>query len=256
MKGSMREAQDGFAELKDVDEQTFVRFCQYAYIGDYTIAQYEVILDSPVTARQNASLQGHECDATVPTDEILNSKKKDKKKKGVMSDFSFETSCVSCGHTPDLVTASSGKQALLNDFQRRYYPVSISTFQPHRNSGEDEDYTNIFLCHSRIYVFAEKYDIASLRTLALYKLHQMLKAFKLHGKWIGDIVSLIKYSYNNDNTRDNEVGQEVDSLRKLVVHYVACVFEIVARDHSFLALMEEGGPFVRDLMSMLLKRMD
>jgi hypothetical protein len=49
----MREAQDGFAGMKDVDAQTFVRFCEYIYIGDYTTVQYEVMLDSFVTAAQN-----------------------------------------------------------------------------------------------------------------------------------------------------------------------------------------------------------
>lgn len=264
MKGSMREAQNGFAELEDVDEQTFVRFCEYAYIGDYTAAQYEVLLDSSVTAEQNACLQDNvTADSYLPSSEItpeeqrdfLAAKKRDKKKKAVMSDLNFDISCVVCGHTPALAITSSGKQNLINDFQGRYYPVSIPTSQPRRKSGECEDYTNLFLCHSRIYVFAEKYDIASLRMLALHKLHQMLKTFKVCGKRIGDIVNLVQYSYNNDNTRDNEVGQEIDSLRKLVIHYVACVFEIVARDNSFLSLMEEGGPFVRDLMNMLLKRM-
>jgi hypothetical protein len=36
MMGSMREAKAGEGELMDVDEQTFVRFCQYAYTGDYS----------------------------------------------------------------------------------------------------------------------------------------------------------------------------------------------------------------------------
>jgi len=31
----MREAQDRFAEMKDVDAQTFARFCEYVYIGEY-----------------------------------------------------------------------------------------------------------------------------------------------------------------------------------------------------------------------------
>lgn len=36
MNGGMCEAQNGEAVLKDVDEQTFARFCQWAYVGYYT----------------------------------------------------------------------------------------------------------------------------------------------------------------------------------------------------------------------------
>ncbi len=37
------------------------------------------------------------------------------------------------------------------------------------------------------------------------------------------------------------VGQNVDSLRWMVVHFVACVMEKVAMDAGFLALLEEAS---------------
>jgi hypothetical protein len=55
-------------------------------------------------------------------------------------------------------------------------------------------------------VFAEKYNITSLRTLALYKSHKTPENFKVYGKLIEDIATLVQYSYNNDNTRDHGVG--------------------------------------------------
>ncbi len=119
---------------------------------------------------------------------------------------------------------------------------------------ECEDYTDVFLCHARVYVFAEKYDIARLRALALYKLQQTFKVFHVYNKRTGDIVSLVRCIYSNDNTPDSGVGQDIDEFRKLMIHYVACVFETVAKDDGFLVLMEEGGPFIRDLTNMLLKR--
>ena len=42
----MQEAQAGSADLKDVEQHTFIRFCEYAYMGDYTHADHEVMLDS------------------------------------------------------------------------------------------------------------------------------------------------------------------------------------------------------------------
>ena len=38
INGHMSEAQEGFAEIKDVDEGTFVRFIQWAFSGDYEAA--------------------------------------------------------------------------------------------------------------------------------------------------------------------------------------------------------------------------
>ncbi|KAH6722047.1 hypothetical protein BKA61DRAFT_166843 [Leptodontidium sp. MPI-SDFR-AT-0119] len=46
MNGSMCEALNGVATLEEVDEQTFVRFCEYAYRGDYTPAQQQIVLPS------------------------------------------------------------------------------------------------------------------------------------------------------------------------------------------------------------------
>ena len=74
----MREAQDGFAELEDVDEQTFVRFCEYAYMGDYITAQYEVLLDSSVAVEQNACLRDDvTADSYLPSSDITPEKPRD-----------------------------------------------------------------------------------------------------------------------------------------------------------------------------------
>ena len=42
----MSEAQSEFAVLDDVDKQTFIRFCRYAYTGDYVAADPDILLDS------------------------------------------------------------------------------------------------------------------------------------------------------------------------------------------------------------------
>lgn len=42
----------------------------------------------------------------------------------------------------------------------------------------------------------------------------------------------------------------MDDLRELVTCCVACVFEVMAKDTSFLDVMAGGGPFVRDLTSI------
>lgn len=42
MKGPMREAQDGTATLHDVEVDSFIRFAEYIYGGDYNVVQHTV----------------------------------------------------------------------------------------------------------------------------------------------------------------------------------------------------------------------
>jgi len=236
--------------MDDTDEQTFVRFCEYAYTGDYTPAQSEF----PLASKNATTLF-----STVDDEECFRSSSSKKKKKKGKSSFAFdgldepdesveaiEPYCGRCNNRKE--------QILWDEFQIRDYSVISPRFRPRENFEECKSNTSPFLYHARIYVFADKYDITTLRNLALDKLHQTLRSFKAAGIQTESLVDLIRFSYSNDNTRDNEAGQDVDGLRKMVVHFVACVFENVVKDENFLALMEDGGPLPRDLVGLLAKR--
>jgi hypothetical protein len=120
------------------------------------------------------------------------------------------------------------------------------------NWAAEENYTPVFLGHARLYVFAEKYGISTLRTLTLSKLHQTLVYFTLFDERIGDIIALVRYAYSNDNTPDHE-GEKVDSLRRLVAQYIVRESMTFGNTEEFRSLLEEGGPFVRDLWSLMWK---
>lgn len=110
-----------------------------------------------------------------------------------------------------------------------------------------EDYTEVFLCHARLYVLAEKYDIEPPRRLTKQKLHQTLISFTLYKERVGDIVALLRYTYANTPDRDHAT----DELRELVMKYIVCKYDKMAPSEEFLDLMEEGGACVRDCLSML-----
>jgi len=124
---------------------------------------------------------------------------------------------------------------------------SIDT-QAQVNADPCEDHTEVFLCHARLYVFAEKYDIEPLKMLTRRKIHQALVIFILHTSRVGDIVALLRYVYANTPDRDNTR----DDLRELVMQYVVCHFERMAPSKEYLSLMEEGGACVSDCLSMML----
>lgn len=237
MNGLMREASEGVAELEDIDEQTFVRFCEYAYTGDYTPTQRHHI---PAASTHD------QAETSLSTEHFFGTPKK-KKGKGTALFSSFEiadNSCDQCGR------GAIPKQILWDNFKRRDYLVVSPKSQP----SEKLEECDTFLCHARVYVFADKYDIANLRILALDKLHQLLCGFKVAESQMGAIVDLIRYSYSNDNTKDNEAGHTRDSLRSMVAEFAVCHFEIIVKDNSFLELMGEGGYFPQDLTVLLRKR--
>ena len=117
----------------------------------------------------------------------------------------------------------------------------------HVNSEHCEDYTEVFLCHARLYVFAEKYDIQPLRKLSKHNMHRLLSNFCLYTERVGDIVALLRYVYENTPHR----AHMRDELRDLVMQYIVCQYDKMAPSEEFLDLMEEGGACVRDCLSML-----
>jgi hypothetical protein len=115
------------------------------------------------------------------------------------------------------------------------------------NSHAKQDYTGVFLAHAGLYVFADKYGIEPLESLSLHKLYMTLKSFTLYRARIGDILKLVRYAY------ENGPDYESNKLRALVSEYVACEIDTIGKAKRFLALMEEGGLFVRDFWKLVQK---
>lgn len=90
------------------------------------------------------------------------------------------------------------RQELKASFIRHEHTVrqGIISLPPARaNRGANEDYTEVFLSHARLYVFADKYDIQPLKTLALEELHDKLATYTLYRGRTGDILALLRYVY-------------------------------------------------------------
>lgn len=266
----MLEAKEGCAFLEDVDEQTFVRFSEYAYVGDYTTAEPEIFLDSSMTENTEVGVNG----ATAASDEDglplrknydfgsvielvepsiayadpiedewgFEASKKKSKKKAAFVDNSTEPP-----------VPQSKKSILWDSFKSKLYTTSHPSFQPRKNRKACEIYTPVFLSHARLYVFAEKYDIRPLKNLSLHKLQRTLSEFNLYLERVGDVVELLQYIY--ENTGEHENGK-VDDLRSLVAHYTACVVEKLAENDEFQGLLERAGSFVRDLIKRITERLD
>ncbi len=237
----MSEAKEGCALLEDVDEGTFVRFSQYAYTGDYITADSDILLDSSTIASTHlvsneASIDGDGQEAPSlsppsapnyaqpepepepklePTRDLslFGISKKDKKKGKARSKWADKLEDIaSRAEEPAAVAPRSKKSETWDKFKSQAYATSKLAFQPRNNRESCEDYTEVFLCHARLYVFADEYDVGPLRDLSLHRLQRTLAEFILDDKRAEDIVNLLRYNYSNTTG----CPESVDDLRLLV----------------------------------------
>jgi hypothetical protein len=73
--------------------------------------------------------------------------------------------------------ACSKKSELWGNFKSKANSTSKPAFQPRKNRESCEDYTEVFLRHARLYVFADKYDVDGLKDLSLHMLQRTLAEF-------------------------------------------------------------------------------
>ena len=160
---------------------------------------------------------------------------------------------VSFSHAQTSIMRSPG-QDLKESFIKRREAVrkhSISLPQPRENQAPNEDYTEVFLSHAHLYVFADKYDIQTLKTLALEELQAILKIFNLYLERTGDIIALLRYVYANTGEPD----EGVEDMRVLLTHYIGFEMDTMMKDDDFRDLMiRDGGSLLGDFMTMVGKR--
>ena len=219
MNGHVAEAQQGFAVLKEVDEGTFTRFAQWAYSGYYIGATHEV---KPYPSeKEYTPAQGNF--------------------------IAWESSDIEA-------IKNSIKTDLKGSFKSKfdkYLSSSSSLRLPRKNDNPAEDYTNVFLSHARVYVFADQYDVQGLRSSAVKELQLALAHYFLYPERTGDIIALMQYIYSNE-------GKSVsgfDDLRSVLTAYMSCEMDTLMKDSAFKELMfEDGGALLGDFMKAVEKR--
>ncbi|KAK0372000.1 hypothetical protein CLIM01_10650 [Colletotrichum limetticola] len=225
--GSMKEAQERSVQWLDVDVPTFVRFGEFIYTGDYHAAPYTSRI-VPVPVDSDAS-------PAEPVAEIVRAPSFTKRKKGAT--WNSKSSAY--------LRPASG--SLWSEFSQLYADFSPTNV---RENGPSDDYTDVFLGHAKVYVFAGCYGIATLRALSLGKLRKTLEIFALYQAGVQDVIRLIRYCYQN--TAD-KVSEE-DELRILVNMYTACKVETLWEDADFAGLVETNGEYAKGLINFIVRR--
>lgn len=275
LNGSMKEANEHCVYWEDVDEKTFLRFAQWAYTGEYSPAEPDII----ATSAQLANLE-HSAAPNAPVDNTAKSLSsfyvgtEDEKKDqcdhcGIVFRLSHSRPCDSCRKSFGTLYCSncgrdqqnscskcwkvpqkmSKKQTMIQAFNNSTGYLSPTVLHtPRKNRESCEEYGEVFLSHARLYTLADKYDIPELRKLSLHKIYASLKEFTLYPNRIGDVVNLASYSFENTITGDR--------LRTLLVDYCACIVEDMVQNEGFKDLVDRTPDFAYGLIKKLGNRLD
>ncbi|CAO1602573.1 hypothetical protein XANCAGTX0491_006181 [Xanthoria calcicola] len=267
INGDMSETQKGYAVLEEDDQGTFGRFAEWVNKGYYTSGE---VIDRSLdesTSEKSLVVNG-ECEKRMESpaeglrpDEVL--VVEDELPRAVFeptaswnaqepSDFGFVTSPRSLKQKRKI--SLTPRMQLKESFIQRKTVIrqeNSSVPAPLPNQSPQEDYTDVFLSHAQLYVFAEKYDIKTLKQLALENLHASLAIYTLYKERTGDIVDLLRYVYANTS----ETVDDVEDLRTLLTLYMGYEMDTLMQDEDFRDLMvADGGPLLADFMRMVMKR--
>lgn len=279
INSGMQESETRCAKIEDVRVDDFIRFCGYAYRGDYTVPPWEELPPGPsFIPGKNQQSKDDGCeDWAQPT------KKKEKAKQAEVA-LSWDESAAAPEPAPSepcfiedypqevevyeepaappafksrYVARNISRTPLRTQFNSRNYlndggpkNLILQHFEPKSNSAADQNFTPVFLAHARLYSFAHLRLIMPLKELTLHKLHKTLMNFKLYTKRVGDVIELAKYAYSNPDLPDRNDDGTIDDLRKLVIEYIVCEMDTIGNCDEFVKYIEEGGEFVGDFWRM------
>jgi hypothetical protein len=245
--GHMVEAHDGLALLDDVDADTFVGFCEFAYTGDYRSRMTE--LEPDIASRSAAAIEQEQ--TRGDTLEIWDQPVAEEPRAAKEDIWGFGWSVPPGKKNKEKKTSHTIQiSQLWTDFLKLTYekpPSLISDEKPKLVNGDQASaptITRSLLYHAKIYVFAEKYLIDTLRMLCLRKLHTDLRDFHLTLQTSGLILEVLEFTYAHTERKESRD----DELRMLVIHYVACKGEILKRNSNIRSLLEANREMAYDLL--------
>ncbi|KAH8903347.1 hypothetical protein BR93DRAFT_931373 [Coniochaeta sp. PMI_546] len=248
VNGQMMEACEDCAVWADVDQDTFVRFCKFAYTGDYDGAEPSPIVDlSDETKTEEARVALSK--VKIPS---TSHKRHISGRGSAASSVKPKTGYWdSSDPLPQAVTRDRHAADLWYAWIERYDVDTRWDPRLFQNRG-DEDCTMVLLCHARLAVFADYHGISALETLALTKLAAVLATINLYKSATRNVAQLASYVYMNTVQLNNATR----GLRDLVSSYSACEMEILWKSVEFQKVFETYPEFAKDLTDRLITRFE
>jgi hypothetical protein len=185
INGHMKEAQDNVAEWDDMQPSTFARLAEFAYTGNYTTPKLTRRIGKPTFTFDDLDAEGKGAWG------------KENELEGRCSVNAFPTD-------------TTGRYTR---FREAKYPAPRARLKAEITTEGHQDYSKIFLCHARVYVAVDKYDILEAKALTLHRLYRTLLVWVDNLDSIQDLVDLVRYVFPNTVRGDR--------MRTLVAHYAS-----------------------------------
>ncbi|KAL2071827.1 hypothetical protein VTL71DRAFT_13062 [Oculimacula yallundae] len=246
VRSGLSESETGHATWDNVSKETFVRFAQFAYTGDYSVPK---LMPREVVALhdKDPNVEDTPFEEDMPLEKVaeemtpydhqfhaFGSRNWKRDRKGRRYEATHEDP------EPDL-TLSKFQRALIEPHSLHNY--AADAFDPPKSFEHNKIYSSAFVGHASLWVLGDYQLVESLKALALYKLHKTLSIFQLSKENISDVVDLARYAYSDEGAGSKE---GISELRNLVCLFLAVHRKVLCNDDGFLNLMAEGGPLVKD----------
>ena len=109
-----------------------------------------------------------------------------------------------------------------------------------------------FVAHAKVFVFAEKWEIAELQKLAVHLLHRDLTPCSpIDFYAVENLLDLVRYIYNHN---DQEMGsEEVSPVKEVALEYMAINSIKLLQYESFCKLLHFVDEFAIEFAKVLAK---
>ncbi|KAG6079525.1 hypothetical protein E4U15_003714 [Claviceps sp. LM218 group G6] len=254
MNSPFMEGQQGYAVLADEDVRTVAAFAEFVYTGDYQYHRPSVKppLDSKTEPDSGSeSDNGIECNYASEygnNDQELGRPRNDHWSAFATSrEYGFKTSSPEsfnfpCGDCKSYLEASSDSCGCCG------YKLIAPAAPVLNTGGLKTEYSEFFIAHAKVFVFADCYGIDALMDLSMRKLHQALCGFRLSKARVGDVLALVRFCYERPGP---------EKLKRLVASYSAAIMDPGVSSlmpDCFQQLLKERGDFAADMAWFLASR--
>ncbi|RAH67609.1 uncharacterized protein BO66DRAFT_457623 [Aspergillus aculeatinus CBS 121060] len=245
--------EEGVSELdwSYVEADTFIRLCEYAYVGDYTPppdiirnskptgGQPQLRADAkpflPRPSKDRRGIYSESWKPRLPSVYLDRSAAQSEKPSAAAHDlpriFNPSSTRDAFNHLHTCLTARRGQVS--EERKKAYAPRKIPLHLR-------KQLTPNLLGHAKLCVLAEQHDIVPLRDLVFEKLATTLREFELFEDHVDYLIELVRFSYLHTRPRDDEIF----CLRDLLATYVFSRLKQLYESVKFLDFAREGGDFV------------
>lgn len=205
---NFKEGQGCHADLENVEEETFIRFFQYAYTGKYDEGEVE---PPPVDDEPTEPIGPEPPEPVTSVEDSwgFGASSSSKKKKVVKSGWALDEPAPTRA-TPkgiyDQTCRTIVFEALAQKFVKKVSKLAVEVSTTNKIQVGGPATSNPYLLHAKVFVFADYWGVPGLKEVSLCKLGSALQDVGLlvNTKCVRDrLVALVEYCY--DEPRPEEL---------------------------------------------------